>query len=170
MSEGLSLVALPESKNGVAKPRGRKPRSPEQSKPRTVRPPQFWTAARFKAGMTVGMGCGIPLLSLSLSTISGTLARSGHGVLSGAAALLTASVLSVSLSHLAWAVREITGSPRWASWALAIAFDVALVLGESTRVYASDAGLEQLVTAVMVAVCGLSMLLNCWAFFKHPAK
>jgi hypothetical protein len=170
MSDTISFVGQQPALNGAARPRGRKPRSLEQSKPRVQRRARRLTAGHFRAGMTVGMGCGIPLLSLSLSTISGTLARSGHGVLSGAAALLTVSVLSVSLSHLAWAVRDITGSPRWASWALAIAFDVALVLGESTRVHASDAGLEQLVTAVMVAVCGLSMVLNCWAFFRHPAK
>ena len=36
-------------------------------------------------------------------------------------------VLAVSLSHLAWAVRDITGSARWQSWFLAAAVDISLV-------------------------------------------
>jgi hypothetical protein len=116
------------------------------------------------------MGCGIPLGSLALSTVAGTLARAHHFVFATGATALTACVLAVSLSHLALAIRDITGSPQWASWALAVAFDLALVLGESVHVYAADADLGALVTALMVAVCGLSMVLNCWAFFRHTGK
>jgi len=47
------------------------------------------------------MGCGIPLGSLALSTVAGTLARAGHPVLATGATGLTACVLAVSLSHLA---------------------------------------------------------------------
>ncbi|HZR55212.1 MAG TPA: hypothetical protein VFB06_37710 [Streptosporangiaceae bacterium] len=156
---------LIEGLNGTARRPG-KGRARAEGKPRR-RP--LMTAGRFKAGLTLAMGCGIPLGSLALSTVAGTLARSGHYVLAGSAAGLTGCVLAVSLSHLAWAVRDITSSPRWASWALAVAFDLALILGESVHVYATDADLGGLVTAVMVAVCGLSMVLNCWAFFRHPA-
>ena len=119
---------------------------------------------RAGAGITVLMGCGIPLLSLSLSTVSGTLYRAAHPILGTAFLAVMGSVLVVSLSHLAWAVGDITRSPRWASWAMAIAFDLALVLGETVHVAASDAGLMALTTSIMVAVCGASMLLNVWAF------
>lgn len=121
-----------------------------------------------RKAITVAMGAGIPLFSLGLSTVAGTLARSGYGVLSGSALLLTAAVLAVSLSHLAWAVRDITRSALWASWSLAVAFDLALVLGEMVHVYAVEAGLGTLVTVIMAAVCGVSMVLNVWAFLCGP--
>jgi hypothetical protein len=56
-------------------------------------------------------------------------------------------VLVVSLSHLAWAVSDITRSPWWACWLLAVAFDLCLVLGELCHVAAEDAGVW-LVTSV----------------------
>jgi hypothetical protein len=172
MMNAMNTLSFSGTQNGVAR-RGRKPRTVDVAvaKPRAqrgqVRRP---SAVHFRALLTGAMGCGIPLLSLSLSTIAGTLARTGHDNLALASVCLTACVLAVSLSHLAWAVRDITGSPWAASWALAVAFDLALVLGETVHVYADDSGLAALVTAVMVAVCGLSMVLNCWAFFKHPTK
>jgi hypothetical protein len=164
MSE-LSVHGTRVESNGTARRPARKPR---ERKPRADG--RRLTARHCKAGLTLAMGCGIPLGSLALSTVAGTLARAGHPVLATGATGLTACVLAVSLSHLAWAIRDITSSPRWASWALAIAFDLALVLGESVHVYAADADLGALVTALMVAVCGLSMVLNCWAFFRHPGK
>lgn len=133
----------------------------EQKKPRSK-----WNV---KVTLTIIMGVFIPLFSLALSHVGGTLARQGHGALSLFAFLLMGAVLSVSLAHLAWAVSDITSSPKWASWALAVAFDLALVLGELIHVTAHEAGLGNVVTAMMAAVCGLSMFLNCWAFIRHPA-
>jgi hypothetical protein len=63
--------------------------------------------------LTVGLGCGIPGLSLSLSSIGGRLLEEGHTALGTAALTLCCSVLAVSLSHLAWAIQDITGSARW---------------------------------------------------------
>jgi hypothetical protein len=60
----------------------------------------------------VGLGAGIPGLSLALSSIGGRLLEQGHGYLGCGAMALCCSVLAVSLSHLAWAVRDITGSAR----------------------------------------------------------
>jgi hypothetical protein len=163
-----SLTSTPRLVNPGANGTGsRQPKA--ERRPRPSRSPRL-TAQRCKVALTAAMGCGIPLLSVALSTVSGTLARCGHGALALAALGLTCCVLGVSLSHLAWAVRDITGSPLWASWALAIAFDVTLVLSESVHVYAEDAGLGLLVSAVMVAVCGASMLLNVWAFLRHPSR
>lgn len=121
--------------------------------------------------LTLAMGCFIPLFSLSLSHVGGELLRHGSTVatiLAIGSFGIMACVLSVSLSHLAWAVADITRSPKWASWLLAIAFDLALVVGELTQVFASDAGVKVCVYAIMGTVCLLSMLLNCWAFMGHP--
>lgn len=114
--------------------------------------------------ITLGMGCGIPCLSLALSSIGGRLWVEGHAVLGSAALLLCCSVLAVSLSHLAWAVRDITRSAWWQSWCLAGAIDLSLVLGELAGV----AGYSSwVVSAVMVSVTCVSAVLNCWAFAWH---
>ncbi len=134
------------------------------------------SAAQWRLFLTLGMGVWIPLFSLALSYVGGNLMREGIsntnaimiGLASFSFALMTC-VLSVSLSHLAWAVEDITKSHRWASWALALAFDLALVLGELCHVSAEEAGVGKVVTVLMATVCVLSMFLNCWAFLKHPA-
>jgi hypothetical protein len=120
--------------------------------------------------LTLTMGVFIPLFSLTLSHIGGTLvSHSGMALLLGLFAFsLMACVLAVSLSHLAWAVQDITRSPRWAAWFLAVSFDLALVLGELCHVAASEAGVGTIVTILMIAVCLLSMFLNCWAFCFGP--
>lgn len=137
------------------KPRVRKtplPQSPAQ-------PP-----SRYKLGVTIAMGCGIPLLSLSLSSIGGALIESEQRLLGITALVLTCGVLAVSLSHLASAIRDITRSSLWQSWALAIVIDCSLVVCELTRV----AGFSSwVVPTVMVGVTGFSMLLNCHAFLDH---
>jgi hypothetical protein len=120
------------------------------------------TAAR--RWITVGMGCGIPCLSLARSSIGGRLWVDGHCVLGTGALVLCSAVLAVSLSHLAWAVEDITRSHRWQSWCLALAVDCSLVLGELAGIagYAS-----WVVAAVMVSVTLCSAVLNCWAFLRH---
>lgn len=116
--------------------------------------------------ITVAMGCGIPLLSLALSKISGTLATSGLYALSGFAFTLMITVLAVSLPHLAWSVGDITRSRGRASWCLAIALDLSIVLCEFVHTFASEVGLGWVVATVMVTVCLFSMTLNVWAFLK----
>jgi hypothetical protein len=125
------------------------------------------TVKRARVVATVLMGMFIPLASLALSHVGGSLLQAGFRFLGAFSLGLMGCVLAVSLSHLAEAVRDITRSPRWASWLLAVAFDLCLVLGELTHVSASEAGLGAVVTALMCAVCLLSMFLNCWAFLAH---
>jgi hypothetical protein len=72
------------------------------------------TAARIKFAATVVMGVLLPLLSVGLSSVGGNLARREHLMLSGFAFGLMVCVLTVSLSHLAWAISDITRSPGWA--------------------------------------------------------
>jgi hypothetical protein len=126
------------------------------------------TAARIKFVATVVMGVLLPLLSVGLSSVGGNLARYEHLLLSVFAFALMTCVLVVSLSHLAWAIYDITRSPGWACWLLAIAFDLCLVLGELCHVAAEDAGVGLVTSVMMGAVCLLSMFLNCWAFLRHP--
>jgi hypothetical protein len=125
------------------------------------------TADRIKFWATIVMGVFMPLLSLGLSFTGGNLLGNSHLVLSCLSFVMMACVLSVSLAHLAWSIGDITRSPAWASWLLAVAFDSCLVLGELCHIQAEEAGVGTVCTTMMVAVCGLSMFLNCWAFLRH---
>lgn len=120
--------------------------------------------SRARRWITVGMGCGIPCLSLSLSSIGGRLLVSERTGLGLAMLGLTCGVLAVSLSHLAWAVKDITGSARWQAWCLAVAIDASLVLGELAVVSGFDLWV---VPVVMGTVTVVSAVLNCWAFLRH---
>src|SRR5262249_39083290 len=111
--------------NGRAKPRRR------ASKPKPV---AAQGSGRGRRWLTASLGGCIPGLSLSLSSVGGRLVEQGYGTLGGSALALCCSVLAVSLSHLAWAIRDITGSARWQAWCLAVAVDLSLVLGELARV------------------------------------
>jgi hypothetical protein len=121
---------------------------------------QHWA----RRAITVGMGCGVPGLSLALSSIGGRLCAAGHYGLGVASLALCCSVLAVSLSHLAWAVRDITRSAHWQAWCLAGAIDLSLVLGELAGVAGFDLWVVPL---VMAAVTVTSAVLNCWAFLRH---
>lgn len=113
--------------------------------------------------LTVALGCGIPGLSLALSSVGGRLMSQGHVGLGVGAMALCCTVLAVSLSHLAWAVKDITRSARWQSWCLAVAIDLSLVLCELAGV----AGFTLwVVPVVMAAVTMSSAALNCWAFLR----
>jgi hypothetical protein len=119
---------------------------------------------RAKGVITVVMGCGIPCFSLALSSIGGRLVAEGLPYLGASALTLCCTVLAVSLSHLAWAVRDITGSATWQAWCLASAIDLSLVIGELAGI---NGFFYWLVPVVMVAVTIVSALLNCWAFLRH---
>jgi hypothetical protein len=111
------------------------------------------TAARIKFWATITMGVLLPLLSLGLSSVGGNLARHNHYALAAFALVLMTCVLVVSLSHLAWAIGDITRSPSWACWLLAVAFDLLLVLGEFCHVGAEHAGVGLVTSAMMGVVC-----------------
>lgn len=132
-------------------------------------PPAVPKPSKFKISLTITLGTAIPLLSLALSSVAGTLASKGHFALSGFAFFLMAAVLSVSLPHLAHAIGEITNSPKLASWALAIALDLSLVLCELVSTWASDSGVGGITITVTASVCVISQVLNCWAFL-NPSK
>jgi hypothetical protein len=141
-------------RNGVVKSkRTRKPTAAASAK----------GSAPVRRWLTLGMGCGIPCLSLSLSSIGGRLLEQGHAWLGAGALVLCCCVLTVSLSHLAWAIQDIIRSARWQGWALAIAVDLSLVLGELSRVAGFDLWV---VPALMFSVTVASAVLNCWAFLR----
>lgn len=131
------------------------------------------STAQMRLYLTLAMGVFIPLFSLALSHCGGNLLQGETTTAMALGALafaIQACVLSVSLDHLRWAIGNITRSPQWASWLLAIAFDAALVFGELVHVAAHECGLSIVVYAIMIAVTVFSMTLNCWAFLKHPTE
>lgn len=157
------MSAVPSLK--LSEDTGRKP----SRKPAKKQKPAAWVEA-LRRGMTVGLGCFVPVLSLALSKIAGTLATHGLYALAAFAFALTVAVLIVSLPHLAWSVGDITGSGRRTSWSLAVALDMTIVLCEFVHTFAAEAGLDVVAYAITGAVCAFSMLLNCWAFFNdRPA-
>jgi hypothetical protein len=119
---------------------------------------------RIRKAITVALGCGIPCLSLALSSIGGRLIVAANLALGIGFLGLCCTVLTVSLSHLAWAVRDITKSSQWQSWMLAIAIDCSLVACELAGVAGYD---SWTVTAVMACVTATSAVLNCWGFTRH---
>lgn len=143
--------------NGQAKARPR--RRASKPKPVVVGQGPGWG----RRWLTVGLGCGIPGLSLSLSSIGGRLLEQGYVGLGSPALALCRSVLAVSLSHLAWAVADITGSARWQAWCPAVAVDLSLVLGELAHVQGFTLWV---VPVVMGSVTIVSAVLNCWAFLR----
>jgi hypothetical protein len=157
MAQRISVAEL----NGVAKPkRQRKP----AADPAAEAPVQQPSSGMGRRAITLGMGCGIPCLSLALSSIGGRLLVQGHTELGASALVLCCSVLAVSLLHLAWAVGAITRSAWWQSWCLAVAIDPSLVLGELAGVAGFD---SVLVPVVMGRVCVVSAVLNGQAFLRH---
>jgi hypothetical protein len=126
---------------------------------KSVRKPK--RSVRARRWTTIAMGVGIPALSLAMSSIGGRLLVDGHFILGTASLGLCGVVMAVSLSHLAWAVRDITRASNWQSWLMAVAVDATLVLGELSLVHGFD---SLLVPCVMVAVAIMSAWLNCFAF------
>lgn len=165
MTSAAARIALNNGTPGLApaKPKRQRKASTPKAKTPAVHP---W-AANFKLGMTIALGVGIPLLSLAMSKLAGTLAANGQFALAGFAFALMVSVLGVSLNHLAWAIANITRSPWEASWALAVALDLSLVCCETIHVYADQLSLAWVCYAVISCVALTSMALNVWAFLMH---
>lgn len=160
MSHSASHVngsTLPHFAPAKPKRKTKKARKPKPPKP----------VSNLMVAMTVGLGIGIPLLSLALSKLSGTLAAHGHYALALFAFGLMVTVLGVSLSHLAAAISHVTRSAWQASWAMAVSLDLSLVLCELVHVYATDLGLGTVCNAVMLCVALGSVALNIWAFLMH---
>jgi hypothetical protein len=158
-------TAAPKPKARTARKPKTAPAPKPAAEPVAAHPP----ASRFKFNLTIALGVFIPVMSLATSKVAGTLAGHGHYGLAAFGALIGVAVLAVSLSHLAWAVRDVTGSGPRASWAMALALDCSLVLCELVHVTAADAGLDAVCWAVMAVVAGFSMVLNCHAFLNHKA-
>ncbi len=153
MNAVLQMQSAPKKRK-----RGVRPRA--EAKPRATPTP----LARFRLGMTVSLGMGVPCLSLAMSKLAGTLASNGYVALALMGLVLMLAVLAVSLPHLAGAIGDITGAGRGTSWSLAVALDCSLVFCELVHVYASGLGLGAVCYLVMGAVAAASMALNVYAF------
>lgn len=148
-----SVVKLPTAKTSASK-RARKAHGKEVRQ------------TRFERGLTITMAAFIPLLSLTLSRVAGTLFSDGKLELAAFASVITVTVLSVSLPHLAHAIALITQSGRRVSWALAIAFDLGIVLAEMVHV-SGTAGLTEVAIIMLVALSVMSAVLNGIAFTRR---
>lgn len=144
--------------------------APKPKKKRKAKARSAPDGSRYKLALTVALGIFIPVMSLATSKVAGTLAGHGHYALATFAAGIGLAVLAVSLSHLAWAIRDVTGSGPQASWALAVALDCSLVMCELVHVTAADAGLDTVCWCVVVVVASFSMVLNCHAFLNHTEQ
>jgi hypothetical protein len=121
---------------------------------------------RFERGLTITMAGFIPLLSLTLSRVAGVLFSEGSFALAAFAGVISVTVLSVSLPHLAHAIGLITQSSRRVSWALAIAFDLGIVLAEMVHVNGTP-GLTEVAVIMLFALSLMSAVLNGIAFTRH---
>jgi len=118
MDRILELEAIPATHAKPTAPRAKR----KVSKPAAVVQPTV-EQSRYKFALTIALGVFIPVMSLATSKIAGTLAGHGFFALAAFGAAIGVAVLAVSLSHLAWAIRDVTGSGPRASWALAVALD-----------------------------------------------
>lgn len=146
--------------------RNRRNTSRQASRKPARRKPLAASMPRLALAVTVVIGVAIPALTLSLSTLAGRMAEASQPWLAAAACGIGLAVLAVSLSHLAWAICDITHSPRWAGWLLAVSCDLSIVLAECSLVFAPDAGCSRLAAGLLLAVTACSMLLNVWAFLR----
>jgi cation transport ATPase len=121
---------------------------------------------RFERGLTITMAGFIPLLSLTLSRVTGVLFSNDQAPLAAFAAVITVTVLSVSLPHLAHAINLITQSGRRVSWALAVAFDLGIVLAEMVHV-SGPTSLTAVSIIMLAALSIMSAVLNGIAFTRR---
>ena len=112
--------------------------------------------------LTTVLGIGIPAMTLALSYIGGSLWYTGRTGLALAAGALVLCVLAVSLTHVARAIREVSGTEVWLSWAMAIAIDAGLVVCELATV--GSAVEQYMCWAVVTCVAAASAALNVYAF------
>jgi hypothetical protein len=168
MNERFELPVIEKAAAGDparAKRKAGKSKTATASKPAAK--PEAPAASRYKLALTIALGVFIPVMSLAASKIAGTLAGHGFYALASFGALIGVAVLAVSLSHLAWAIRDVTGSGPRSSWALAVALDCSLVLCELVHVGAAAADLDAVCWCVVGVVAVFSMVLNVHAFLNH---
>lgn len=85
-------------------------------------------------------------------------------------ALVNMTILGVSLEHLASGIIEISGSPAWSGWAMAVAIDLGMVASEVATIALGVAvpGVVAYAHRYVVATIFASMVLNIMGFW--PAE
>jgi hypothetical protein len=139
---------------------------PSKKTPRKRAPRAAVVRNTFDRWLTLTMAAFIPLMSLVTSRFAGVLYIDEHVELAGLAAVITLTVLSVSLPHLAHAIRLVTTSSKRVSWALAIAFDAGIVLAELIEV-AGSPSLRSYAWTMLLALGVMSAVLNAIAFRRR---
>lgn len=128
--------------------------------------PPAQTDSDFAYRLTVAIGIAIPVLSLCMSSITGELVSHEHYELGAFTGGVVLCILGVSLTHLAHALEDLTRSPWWLAWPMAIVLDCALVGCELVNTLYPELGLSFACWFVMGIVGIFSALLNCHAFLN----
>lgn len=149
-------------KTPKTKPASRKPTAAQMRKAELAEREKI--QARFRRWGTIVLSVMIPLFSMSCARFAGSLLHDGTYWLAVLAGGLAVTSLVVSLSHLAEAIELITGSSTRPSRALALAFDGGVILSELTHAVSEDPTLQWVAMALLIALTGLSMALNWYAF------
>lgn len=139
---------------------------PAKKSPRKRTPRAVVARTNFDRWLTLTMAAFIPLMSLTTSRLAGVLYLDDSVELSALASVITLTVLSVSLPHLAHAIRLVTTSSKRVSWALAVAFDAGIVLAELVEV-AGSPSLRGVAWAMLLALGVMSAVLNAIAFRRR---
>ena len=95
--------------------------------------------------------------------------RLSHGLVI-ALSMVIATILGVSLQHLAWGIQTVTGTMTWSSWALATAVDIGMVASEITLIVLArrpDIGVTPFARRYVIATLAISMALNVLAFWPE---
>ena len=154
-------MAATKTKKSTTTTMDRKPKAKKKTKGEIAQ-----DLYKFKVGIAIALGIAIPALSISVSHIAGTLA-SEVPLLAIFMGVCGVSVLYVSLSHLAEAIQDTTGSTTRLAWSMAVLLDFAIVGCELTHVYSHNAELWWWATGLMLVTMLFSMVLYVYAFLKH---
>lgn len=146
-------------------------KTPKKAKPKKTLTLTGEQTSNARRAITIGMGIGIPALSVSFSSMGGTLlAQGGTTMIFGIVLIaLCCVILAVSLPHLVSAISDITKSKYSHCVCMAIAIDLGIVILELTLALGMDS-IYWSRLFVMLSLTVASMILNCWAFFNHNTK
>lgn len=113
--------------------------------------------------MTAVMSAVIPAFCTVFALVAGTCFEQGNHVLAVLGAIAVVLALTVSMPHLGHAIQLLTNSSERASWTLAIAFDMGVVLSEMARVMGPEE-IRTVMTVTLFILMALSGVLNYIAF------
>lgn len=156
VTASASKVRSLPSKKSVSK-RKATPRKKSAKKVRAER----WTV--LKTVLTHVMAVVIPSASVGLTALAGGMYNAGNIGLAMFASAIALALISVSIPHLAVAIKEVTGSSSRVSVTMAVSFDCAIVFGELAHTTGPES-YHLIAVAIMLVGWALSAAMNSVAF------